>query len=87
MKKGQESAFPLDADIISMCGEKPNPFGISKRFYAACVAMQGLLANSYWAQTNANGINPKGLVKNSYEIADELLSQEDTIEILKQEEL
>ena len=49
--------------------------GISKRFYAASAAMQGLLANSNYKDTDAH-INKEHLINLCYEIADELLKQE-----------
>lgn len=60
-------------------GQEPAPtcegyhVGMSKRFYAACMAMQGILANSHMS----TGLSNKdGLIRASYEIADELLKQE-----------
>lgn len=49
---------------------------MSKRFYAACAAMQGLISNPYWASVNQLGIDTTELVKKSLEVADELLKQE-----------
>lgn len=47
-------------------------YGMSKRFYAACAAMQGLLANpSLHTLYTHNEI-----ISFSFEIADELLKQE-----------
>lgn len=48
--------------------------GMSKRFYAACAAMQGLLANQ--EVNKSNYYNNEILVGVSYSIADELLKQE-----------
>ena len=45
MKKGTESAYPISKDIIEMCGEKPNPFGISIRLKIASSAMCALIAD------------------------------------------
>lgn len=73
-KLGQEPAFPSNDDKHGNCGI--HEIGMSKRFYAACAAMQGLLANPYWASVNTNGIDPPQLVKKSLEVADELLKQE-----------
>lgn len=62
--------------------------GMSKRFYAACMAMQGLLSGEHNALTcvkSGNHSDYKGytytynfqkIIKKSYELADELLKQE-----------
>ena len=60
-KLGQKPAFPYPLAY---------EHGMSKRFYAACAAMQGMLANS-------NVIYDWTSICNmSYELADELLKQE-----------
>lgn len=63
---GQEPAFSIainnDQDYIK---------GMSKRFYAACCAMQGLLANPD-VYTNKNSV----IINSSFQLADELLKQE-----------
>ena len=78
-KLGQELAFPVNemgADhLLSF-----NP-SISKRFYAACAAMQGLLSNPMIAEGAAKNFESDNEVNNlivaqSYCIADELLKQE-----------
>lgn len=46
MKKGTEPAYPISRDIIEMCGEKPNPFGMSIRLKIASDAMCAMLSNS-----------------------------------------
>lgn len=48
--------------------------GMSKRFYAACTAMQGLLVNSHPVFVNAG---MESLIKQAYYAADELLRQEE----------
>lgn len=48
--------------------------GVSKRFYAACAVMQGILANSQFI-TDCGG-SSKVIIEYSYELADELLRQE-----------
>jgi hypothetical protein len=53
-------------------GVKP---GMSKRFYAACAAMQGILSGMT-STTNPEELNYYGIVNESYELADELLKQE-----------
>ena len=64
-----ESAFPImetkDTESVAI--------GVSKRFYAACAAMQGMLSNSnpdliMWDEEKVVGY--------AYKIADELLKQE-----------
>ena len=53
------------------CDEAPAQ--MSKRFYAACCAMQGLLANPSVAVNTA----PHGdIISDAYKYADELLKQE-----------
>ena len=47
--------------------------GVSKRFYAACAAMQGLFANSHPMFVNAG---MESLIKQAYYAADGLLKQE-----------
>lgn len=71
MKKlGQESAFPIretkDTESIEL--------GMSKRFYAACAAMQGLLANPSPDMIRSN---PTQIADMAYEFADELLRKEE----------
>ena len=71
-KLGQEPAFPKQ-------GIHSDIYGMSKRFYAACLAMQGLLSNSvfmsYMTQEYSDNTD-KEVVRNAYELADELLKQE-----------
>ena len=81
-KLEQESAFPEITYKYTVNGNYPELMhypGMSKRFYAACVAMQGLLSNSvfmsYMAQEYSDNTD-KEVVKNAYELADELLRQE-----------
>ena len=53
--------------------------GMSKRFYAACAAMQGMLAHStrYHCRKEDEALTWKqGMIKEAYELADELLKQE-----------
>jgi len=69
-EKKFEPAFPMDF-------EQRNDFqlGMSKRFYAACAAMQGILSNANVLNgQTANG--PSGFVRLAYRCADELLKQE-----------
>ena len=67
-KLGQEPAFATSADLG---GEAIYQEGMSKRFYAACAAMQGLLSNSQNLE-----IQNTEVVNKAYAIADELLKQE-----------
>lgn len=48
-------------------------FGISKRFYAACTAMQGMLANS---NPEMVSFKPDNIVRYAYIMADKLLKYE-----------
>lgn len=50
--------------------------GMSKRFYAACAAMQGLLANGRYDQRYYEGDSTEIICKRAFKIADELLKQE-----------
>lgn len=68
-KLGQERAFPIGSH-----------YGMSRRFYAACAAMQGLLTG-YSESLKVNGgyianTDHEDIIKQSYELADELLIQE-----------
>ena len=74
-KLGQEPAFARP------CGEylttstryyNNSQEGITKRFYAACAAMQGLLSSG----RVSTDMRPTIIIKKSYELADELLKQE-----------
>lgn len=82
-KLGQEPAFPAleynevgygDQITLYFAGQRqfiPFTKGVSKRFYAACVAMQGILADP-----NRCRLTPEGTARKAYEFADELLKQE-----------
>ena len=67
-KLGQEPAFPCEHFPQDSTVE-----GMSKRFYAACAAMQGMLANP-----NENLVHTvdNDIVRVAYRMADELLKQE-----------
>ena len=81
-KLGQESAFAISAnDYGTESGRKYHhkQKGMSKRFYAACVAMQGILANQNGEYGVIGGTNQQyteRLISQSYQFADELLKQE-----------
>ena len=49
---------------------------MSKRFYAACAAMQGMLANTTVLNDNGSVLGIENLVEDAYMFADELLKQE-----------
>ncbi len=80
-KLGQEAAFSRPYHVLKNMNEQPygGQKGISKRFYAACAAMQGMLSNQAFisnsvmeCKENANS----AIIKVAYEFADELLKQE-----------
>jgi len=82
-KLGQEPAFPIeemqknvnDSGVSQMVPH----LGMSKRFYAACMAMQGLLANNPKVMHgNWELPIPALMVEYSFEIADELLEKENS---------
>ena len=74
-KLGQEPTFPIEInnDKFHISG-----IGISKRFYAACAAMQGILSNEdLRIAILKDEINGHGnFAKIAFEFADELLKQE-----------
>ena len=75
-KLGQEPAFPNEN--TEFC-QDPYCYGMSKRFYAACAAMQGMLAHStrYHCRKEDESLTWKqGMIKEDYELADELLKKE-----------
>jgi hypothetical protein len=78
-KLGQEPAFAKSAFYHADGGvDSPNE-GMSKRFYAACAAMQGILASwqSDISFPNMAKEEPKRqLINTAYAFADELLKQE-----------
>jgi hypothetical protein len=73
-KSGQEPAFPADREMQELC---PNCFGwnvgMSKRFYAACAAMQGILSSD---QNQGDWMSLEVVAEKAFEYADELLKQE-----------
>ena len=84
-KLGQEPAFANGSK--NLFDENGILNGMSKRFYAACDAMQGLIMNfPKERMVNdgyiANSDYPE-LIKEAYELADELLKQENEWVILK----
>ena len=79
-KLGQEPAFACTYEI-NISGQNKLYYhnGMSKRFYAACAAMQEILANQNGEYAVIGGTNQKyveHLISQSYQFADELLKQE-----------
>lgn len=76
---GNESYTYFD-EKLNQCVGYRNIFGevqnngMSKRFYAACMAMQGLLANPQF-RVDVGG-SPKKIIEYAFSQADELLKQE-----------
>ena len=71
-KLGQEPAFPKVVEYMKDRAHHVDiTNGMSKRFYAACAAMQGLLSNSLAIDSEFESI-----CKASFMAADELLKQE-----------
>ena len=66
-KLGKEPAFPVIDDVGTVA------IGISKRFYAACAAMQGILASS---DADVQLLNDNQKAEYSFIMADKLLKQE-----------
>lgn len=83
-KLGQESAFAKSAYVSNEGSVDPPQEGMSKRFYAACAAMQGLIAakqSMYMVNSPTNDpmdgfVEPISLCRDAYSFADELLKQE-----------
>lgn len=83
MRLGDNPAFPLN-DLQARSIEELNKGsvdGMSKRFYAACAAMQGILSNDATLKGAANsGLSNKEkvsvIINQSYIFADELLKYE-----------
>lgn len=78
---GQEPAFPIEEmqNNINDTGisQLVPHLGMSKRFYAACMAMQGLLSkHGEYSSTNMLGLTPEEAVRKSFLFCDELLAQE-----------
>jgi hypothetical protein len=75
---GKEPAFPIDG-VYALDAMINNKTGISKRFYAACAAMQGVLSNPKTMGIFAKIHSPdkaETLISGCYAWADELLKQE-----------
>ena len=84
-KLGNSPAFPTDYGYQQDIGTVPDS-GMSKRFYAACAAMQSVIQSAMTTPDTLKALNemsvlenkdiPEMIVKMSYEYADELLKQE-----------
>lgn len=77
----QDPAFPTPDYVLENSGVNFNPMGMSKRFYAACAAMQGLLSNPVGIKAISDNVDTQEeffseVIKSSYDFADELLKQE-----------
>ena len=70
-----ESAFPAgtETELNARVGQGENPQGMSKRFYAACKAMQAMMTDKL--HPNENLI--KDVVDDAFEIADEMIRQDE----------
>lgn len=84
-KLGDEPAFPTDYGFQENIGTVPHT-GMSKRFYAACAAMNGILANPNTASQIAQQFGSISaedanelVCKTAYKLADELLKQEQSV--------
>ena len=86
-KLGQEPAFGFEYSTfegtpLMQTRTFHHPMGMSKRFYAACAAMQGMLANSTYCshlaldEKNGEKSMAVAIAKDAFELADELLRQE-----------
>lgn len=79
-KLGSEPAFPPTREMQELAPAcEGYHVGMSKRFYAACMAMQGLLSNQTFMSQMASDYKEdldRHIVENVYEIVDELLKQE-----------
>ena len=76
-KLGQEPAFANTETYNPNNMECNGTYqqGMSKRFYAACAAMQGILASGATVEGKRE-ISPKLVTLYAYRFADELLKQE-----------
>ena len=79
-KLGQEPAYPCEVGyengLMLQAHQNGNTTaldnGMSKRFYAACAAMQGLAAMHH----STNDIDNDWIAKTAFNMADKLLEQE-----------
>ena len=74
-KLGQEPAFAMSNSELNFNKQgvvKDESNGMSKRFYAACAAMQGIVA----MHSTRSDIDNEWICKTAFNMADELLKQE-----------
>lgn len=74
-KLGQEPAFAMSNSELNFNKQgvvKDESNGMSKRFYAACAAMQGIAA----IHSTKSDIDNEWICKTAFNMADELLKQE-----------
>lgn len=77
-KLGQEPAFPLHEELMGNFGSyRQSTYGISKRLYIACIALQGILANEngFITTSGKTSENVKNKVEFAFICADEVLKQ------------
>ena len=84
MSKQNEPAFPVNDEHLAgqLIKNGQSPEGMSKRFYAACKAMQQLIDSRIFEIKDTNYpqhtiIDRKNLVKEAYKVADEMIKQEE----------
>lgn len=79
-KLGQEPAFPLPSGVEVNYNENgvivDTANGMTKRFFAACAAMQGLLGNGRYNDSEVYATKTP-FIELCYALADELLKQEE----------
>lgn len=74
-KLGAEPAFPQPGTEFFGGGYQDPVFGMSKRFYAACMMTKVLVGSPNFGSV-PEGITDKKIVTRSYKLADEILRQE-----------
>ena len=76
-KLGQEAAFPASDTVAQNRRYEPLQTGMSKRFYAACCAMQGFItANAEYTHGNVPIPSLSIIAGLSFDFADALLLKE-----------
>ena len=75
MKNSEQPAFPISDEVWNNCGEKPSPFGLTKREYFAAMAMQGLLSNFLEQGHYGNSTSFPMVGEIAVSCADELLKE------------
>lgn len=46
MKNSEQPTFPITHEVLNLCGEKPNPFGLTKREYFVGQILAGIDVSS-----------------------------------------